>query len=244
MSDRTCSDTGLRLVGGPGRMYRVAGNAPGRGPLNPVPRHPIHLEERLGWNRYDTGGLTIYGATCRDTALTESIAYRAPDANEYAALRVEAAHLGIGLHELLDDLRGAGLPIDGLDSEWRSSHSMYGFDAGQGEWVDIRHPETITALKAAGLMERPHLWWADLMGEDRMLTTLAAEWLRQSVLDTGSHPIGLRYASKFGVAGDDDHCWAEFLDRADPPRDVEQSPILARDQDVRTAVLRTGVHIP
>lgn len=140
MNSRTCSDTGLRLVDGPGRMYRVAGNAPDRGPLNPAPRRQGQVAERLGWNRYDTVGLTIYGAAHRDTALTESVAYRAPDANGYAALRTEAAYLGIGLDELLRDLRQAGVPVEGLGSEWSGSHFMYELDAGQGEWVDIRHP--------------------------------------------------------------------------------------------------------
>ncbi|GAA1359789.1 hypothetical protein GCM10009596_15720 [Arthrobacter rhombi] len=243
MNSRTCSDTGLRLVDGPGRMYRVAGNAPDRGPLNPVPRRQGQVAERLGWNRYDTVGLTIYGAAHRDTALTESVAYRAPDANGYAALRTEAAYLGIGLDELLRDLRQAGVPVDGLGSEWSGSHFMYELDASQGEWVDIRHPLTIAALKGAGLLQRPHLWWADLMGEDRMLTTFAAEWLRQSELDTGSRPAGIRYASKFGMATDDDHCWAMFLDPSDLPRQLDQWPILAHAEDVSTAVLRTGVHI-
>jgi len=224
-------------------MFRVAGNKPGRGPLNPVPRRATTAADRLAWHRYDTVGLTIYGATRSDTALTEAIAYRAPDANGYAALRAEAAYLGMSLDELLRDLRRDGLTVDGLDREWSESHSNYELDASDGEWVDIRHPETITTLKAAGLMERPHIWWADLMGEDRMLTTLTAEWLRQSELDTGSHPAGIRYASKFGMADDLDHCWAEFLGGANPSRQVDEWPILSREEDARTAILRTGVHI-
>lgn len=92
-------------------------------------------------------------------------------------------------------------------------------------------------------MDRAHLWWADLMGDDRMLTTLTAEWLRQSELDSGQHPVGIRYASQFGMADDDDHCWAAFLDPPDVPYEVDRWPILVHDEGVRTAVLRTGVHI-
>lgn len=155
MSDRTCPATGLRLVGGPGRMYRVAGSAPGRGPLNPVTRRHGQVEERMGWHRYDTVGSTIYGATRRDTALTESIAYRAPDANAYASLYTEAAHLGIDVADLLRGLRESGFPVEGLEAEWRESHAMYELDASDGEWVDIRHPHTITALKGPGSWTAP-----------------------------------------------------------------------------------------
>jgi hypothetical protein len=39
---------------------------------------------------------------------------------------------------------------------------------------------------------------SDLTGENRALTTRIAGWIRDSTLDDGSQPLGIRYTSKHG----------------------------------------------
>ena len=73
-------------------------------------------------------GLTIYGADKRVTVFTESLAYKAPSAQNYAGLAEEARFLGVDLPKLLDDLRRAGLPVDGMDPDWRLDREIYRLD--------------------------------------------------------------------------------------------------------------------
>lgn len=125
MIRRQCTLTGLSILEGPVIMHRVSVCKPGRGPLNPKERPADPVVDRRDWNRFDTPGLTIYGADQRVTAFTESLAYKAPSAQDYAGLAEEARFLGVGLPELLDELRRAGLPVDGMDPDWRLDREIY-----------------------------------------------------------------------------------------------------------------------
>lgn len=100
-------------------MYRVSVSKPGRGPLKPIERPADPAVDRKDWNRFDTPGLTIYGADQRATAFTESLAYKSPAASGYTALADEAAFLGVSISELQDDLRRNGISVDGMDPDWR-----------------------------------------------------------------------------------------------------------------------------
>jgi hypothetical protein len=224
-------------------MYRVAVAELGRGPLNPRFRPDDPAVDRRDWNRFDTPGLTVYGADQRATAFTESIAYKAPSARDYAGLAEEAAFLGIGLAELLDELRAAGAPVDGMGPDWRLSREIYTLEFAPRAWVDLAHPDTVSAVKASGIADADRLSLADLTGDDRAVTTRVAQWLRAQRLDTGTGPAGVRYPSKFGFA-EDDYCWAAFLDRADGPGcTVRGEAFSAWDPDLCTAVHRTGVSV-
>lgn len=75
MNRRQCTLTGLSIIEGPVAMYRVSVCRSGRGPLNPKERPADPAVDRRDWNRFDTPGLTIYGADQRVTAFTESLAY-------------------------------------------------------------------------------------------------------------------------------------------------------------------------
>ncbi len=154
MRRRQCTRTGLSIVEGPVTMYRVAVSAYGRGPLNPMLRPADPALDRRDWNRFDTPELTVYGADKRATAFTESIAYKAPSARDYAGLAEEAAFLGVGLDELhslgvpvdgldelLDELRSLGVPVDGLDSDWRLAREVYTLEFTSRTWVDLAHPD-------------------------------------------------------------------------------------------------------
>lgn len=223
-------------------MYRVAVSALGRGPLNPLLRPEDPAVDRRDWNRFDTPGLTIYGADQRATAFTESIAYKAPSARNYAGLAEEAAFLGVGLDELLDELRTLGAPVDGMDSDWRLAREIYTVEFAARAWVDLVHPDTVVAVKSSGIAEADRLTLADLTGDDRAITTKVAQWIRAQRLDTGAAPAGLRYPSKFGFA-EGDYCWAAFLEDNGLACTVRGEAFSAWDRDLRKAVLRTGVSV-
>lgn len=224
-------------------MYRVAVSAYGRGPLNPIPRLADPALDRRDWNRFDTPGLTVYGADQRATAFTESIAYKAPSARDYAGLAEEAAFLGIGVGELLGELRSLGVPVDGLDSDWRLAREVYTLEFAPRAWVDLVHPDTVVAVKSSGIADADRLTLADLTGDDRAVTTKVAQWIRAQEFDTGTTPAGLRYPSKFGFA-DGDYCWAVFLcPDSEQGIAVRGEAFSASDPDLRTAVRRTGVSV-
>ncbi|AOT06073.1 RES domain-containing protein [Arthrobacter sp. U41] len=223
-------------------MYRVSVAKHGRGPLNPMERPANPVVDRRDWNRFDTPGLTIYGADQRATAFTESLAYKAPSARGYAALAEEARFLGIGLDELLADLRSAGMPVDGMDPDWRLDREIYRLKFPAHPWVDLTHPDTVVAIKASGIAASDRMSLADLTGDDRALTTAAAQWIRAQRLDGGTQPAGLRYPSKFGFS-EGDYCYAGFIAEPNSGCACTGSEFSATDPDLAEAVKRTGVHV-
>lgn len=243
MSGWTCPSTGVHIVEKRVEMFRVAQNRADRGPLNPIMRPYVPAPERRDWNRYDTPGLTIYGAAHRATAFTEAIAWHSPSAEDYASLRDEAKFLGVSLKELLDDLRAANVPVDGLDPGWRTDCDMYRLSTELGLWVDMRHTDTVEAIKGAGIVSGTRVTLADLMGEDRALTTTVSEWVRGLKVRDNKTPSGIRYPSKFGMSDDDDFCWAMYIDPASTRCVFEGRSIDHADEDLTEAVNRTGVHV-
>lgn len=242
MIRRQCTLTGLSIIEGPVSMYRVAVCWPDRGPLNPKERRDDRLEDRKDWNRFDTPGLTIYGADQRVTAFTESLAYKAPSARNYAGLAEEARYLGISLFELLDELRRAGLPVDGMDPDWRLDREIYRLSFPSLPWVDLTHPDTLIAIKGSGTAGADRMTMADLTGDDRAITTSVAQWIRGQLLDNGGTAAGLRYPSKFGFS-DGDYCYAGFLAAPDTGCTSTGVEFSVSDPDLAEAVRRTGVHI-
>lgn len=102
-------------------MYRVSSNRPDRGPLAPRPLDYKPFDDRKGWSRFDVGpasaaagpGLTIYGATRRDTAFVEVLAWKSAPSATYSKLVEEAMFTGSSIDELLGDLHGLGIPVGG-----------------------------------------------------------------------------------------------------------------------------------
>lgn len=242
MIKRTCSSTGLFILSGPVTMYRVAKSHSTRGPLYPRSRPIDPTIDRSTWNRFDTPGLTVYGADTRATAFTESIAYKAPSAKNYAGLNEIADEQGISLNELLVELRRAGKVIDGLDSDWRIERSIYTLEFPPLPWVDLVHPDTVVAIKASGIARSDRMSVADLTGDDRLLTTAVAQWIRSQQLDDGRPAAGIRYPSKFGLA-EGDYCYAGFLDAPNKGASQVEHRFTSHDPDLQIAVTRTGVSI-
>ncbi|MBG6218966.1 hypothetical protein IWX75_003454 [Arthrobacter sp. CAN_A6] len=242
MIKRRCAVTGLFILDGPVTMYRVAQSRPTRGPLNPLPRPDDPAIDRSTWNRFDTPGLTIYGADTRATAFTESIAYKAPSANDYAGLREIAQDQGIPFSELLEELRMDGKIVDGLEHDWRLERSIYTLNFPSLPWVDLAHPDTVVAIKASGIAKSDRMSLADLTGDNRQLTTVIAQWIRSQQLDDENYPAGIRYPSKFGLA-DGDYCYAGFLNKPNKGAMQTSAGFTANDSDLLTAITRTGVAV-
>jgi hypothetical protein len=239
----TCTETGLAIVEGPVTMYRVSVARNGRGPLNPLNRPDNPAIGRGDWSRFDTPGLTIYGADLRETAFTESLAYKAPSARDYAGLAEIARDQGIGLAELLEDLRNAGVPVDGMDPDWRMDREIYTLEFPGLPWVDLTHPDTVLAIKASGIAAGDRLTVSDLTGDDRALTTSVAQWIRAQELQDGRRPAGIRYPSKFGFF-EGNYCWAGFISAPNTGcTSVTGSEFASNDPDLVKAVQRTGVHV-
>jgi hypothetical protein len=224
-------------------MYRVSVARTGRGPLNPINRPGDPALARDDWSRFDTPGLTIYGADLRETAFTESLAYKAPSARDYAGLAEVARDQGIELTDLLEELRNLGVPVDGMEPDWRMDREIYTLSFPSLPWVDLTHPDTVLAVKASGIAAADRLTVADLTGDDRALTTSIAQWIRAQELQDGRQPAGIRYPSKFGFF-EGNYCWACFITAPNTGcTSVTGSAFTVNDPDLVKAVQRTGVHV-
>jgi RES domain len=242
MIRRQCDKTGLSIVEGSVTMFRVAVAREERGPLRPIERPFDPAADRRSWSRFDTPGLTIYGADLRVTAFTESLAFKAPSARSYAALAEIAAFLDVDLNELLNELRDEGLPIDGMDADWRLDREIYRLEFPALPWIDLTHPDSVVSIKASGIAAADRLTVADLTGDDRALTTAVAQWIRAQQLNDGGRPAGLRYPSKFGFA-DGDYCYAAFIDKPNSGCVCSGSAFASNDPDLIEAIRRTGVQV-
>ena len=237
------STTGLAILEGPVTMYRVSVARAGRGPLNPRERPADPGDDRKDWSRFDTPGLTIYGASRRDTAFTESLAFKAPSAHNYASLVEIAQDQGISLDQLLDELRSAGIPVDGMEPDWRLTREIFTLQFPDRLWVDLTHPDTVQAIKGSGIAAADRLTVSDLTGDERAVTTLVAQWIRAQQLEGGQLPAGIRYPSKFGFS-EGDYCWAAFIPAPNTGCTVcSGEGFAANDPDLRVAVRRTGVNV-
>lgn len=105
-------------------MHRVCVARLGRGPLNPLERPSDPVVDNRDWNRFDTHGLTIYGADQRTTAITESLAHKAPP-RLATHLGRRGPVLGARSQRAPVCLRSAGMPVDGMDPDWRLDREIY-----------------------------------------------------------------------------------------------------------------------
>lgn len=185
MNRWTCEQTGLSVLEGPVTMFRVSSDAPNRGPLRPIPRPKTERADRGGWSRFDVGeradldwpGLTIYGATRRDTAFTEVMAWKAATSATFAGLVNEANFTGTSIDVLFDDLYGRGIPVGGVDLEWRKSRRIYTLETWEALWIDLFHRDSVSAIRGLVGQEIVDdlLSISTIIGVDRSVTTRIAE---------------------------------------------------------------------
>jgi hypothetical protein len=115
------------------------------------------------------------------------------------------------LHDLPDCMNMWNIP-----ATWRDTRRVYEMQLpDDGEWlIDADHSATISSLRKAFSLDRLDL--SDLKGSDRNLTTDLAGWLWDQTLFDGSLPVGIKYASKFGL---DHTCFAIWLRAIDDGKD-------------------------
>lgn len=240
-------------------MFRVSSAAPDRGPLRPIPRYVTDRADCGRWSRFDVGerpdeglsGLTIYGASRRDTAYAEVLAWKAATSETFAGLVEEAKFTGTSIVELLKYMYDRGIEIGGVDLEWRESRYIYTLVTETAVWVDIFHRDSVTALRGLVGSEvgEELLTVSTLTGDDRSLTTHFAETIRRMELKDSYGTIrradGIRYPSKFGMVADDDYCWALWISGPEQGASITNlESVDPSDPDVISAMKITGVYVP
>ncbi|HEV7950320.1 MAG TPA: hypothetical protein VGP24_11195 [Glaciihabitans sp.] len=252
---RVCALTGLELVDDPAPgSYRIARTS--FGPLSPVERRSESdgSVDSSGWSRFDTLGHTLYSTDDRLTSFMELLApYRTEINGQRRALQKDADAMGVSLDEfwaqVVADWDEAGtMRARWLPKVWREGRAIYRLTYPRGWWVDITATTTLAALSAQ--LEDPlialgitgGLTVSHVTGEDRVVTTLIADWLRNTVtLDDGTQPLGIRFTSKHGhPAGGTGTCWAYWMRSTDAglsePVDVlDESAIDDNDVDLNAA---------
>ena len=224
---RTCISSGLRLLPlGPTIGYHV-GKA-----TYPQPSAPERTPDRhrQDWGRFDTLGCTYYVAETPETAFAEVLAFFKLPNGALDPLADIADALGISRAQAIayvvedweaieSDFRGVGA----VPAEWRTSRRLYEVQLEDDGWVvDIQHPDSIAALEAAheGRIARwlaqqgvPALTVSTLTSENRLVTTMLAELIREAVLDDGTSPPGVYFGSKHGGAW----CRGIWIPESAPP---------------------------
>jgi hypothetical protein len=170
---------------------------------------------RQDWGRYDTLGRTYYLAESAECAYAEVLSTYKRLTGTDDPLAPIAAIFGITVEELLVtvaeewgevDYRHIGV----IPPTWRSEHRLHSLSIDDGGWlVDIQHPASIAALEAAhdGGISRflanqgiPSLNVSVLTSENRLVTTMLAEMIRDTRLDDNTTPRGIHFGSKHGGA--------------------------------------------
>ncbi|MFF9565665.1 hypothetical protein ACF1AJ_20120 [Leifsonia sp. NPDC014704] len=209
---RICSATGLRLVPvDQAAGFHVAKSRYAQ-PSAPWRTPDVHRQE---WGRFDTLGRTYYVAETAECAYAEVLSQYKRKAGEVDPLAPIAAALDLTVDQLLaqisedwgeEDYRAVGA----IPARWRSERRMYQLAIeGDGWLVDVAHPATISALESAhdGVVSRflanqgiPALNVSVLTSDNRYVTTMLAEIMRDAELDDGTTPRGVHFGSKHGGA--------------------------------------------
>lgn len=234
-SERTCTQTGLRLVPSGGAVFRIA--KPSRGPLNPPSRED---GDRTSWGRFDVPGQqTVYGGRPAETAYAESLASLrvSTDMEEVAAnifddespedasrtLRDLVRDDWLGRSHMAPDLQPAG---------WRHDRLLYELTLPPNDWfVDICHADSMAAVRQelASILaecEADPFTISHLTGENRTLTTTISAWVWGLNLDDGSRPHGIRFLSKHGSNYE---CFAIYLRALGDGKDLDSEPTKSDD---------------
>ena len=222
--DAICSRTGLSLVRAAGQTgFRVAQDRHGAlavmankyvGPL-PDQAPGTAMVERRG--RYDTMGRTVYIADSKRCSYAEVLTvFRM----KLASVAETAESVGWDVDEyisqVLEDAKANGVdPPWAIPAGWQINRSIHTLSLpSEGWWVLIDHQATLAALQRMTPTVRGTsmglrlLTAGSIMGENRALTTILAQTIRDQTLEDGSEPLGISYESKT-LHG---RCWA-FWDR-------------------------------
>ena len=246
---RRCTATGLHLLPAAGvAAYRVVKDR-GRGPLKGYPNEHVGPYPRGSGadarGRFDTIGSTVYFSDTPETSFAEVLRGFRRDLLKLTPL---ARIAGYDDAEQYVDAIIAESVANGIaspwaiSSDWQMARSIYHVRMPlDGWWVQIDHPQTLTAI-TNGMHDlefgttRTDLTSSDLESDNRELTTMIAEYIRNLTLDTGHEPLGINFRSK-SLYG---RCWAWWDRRGDqglsPGRD---DPGLLRSFNVDTPAFRS-----
>jgi len=161
-----------------------------------------------------------------------------------------AAALEITVDELLvaiakDWEEGDYREVGAMPAGWRERRRLYQLTIEDAGWlVDVSHPASIAALEAAhdGAVGRflanqgiPALNVSVLTSDNRLVTTMLAEIMRDAELDDGSTPRGVHFGSKHGGAW----CraiWLPYQDEMPAGLRVLNAAPISADDPALTAV--------
>jgi RES domain-containing protein len=250
LGGRVCAASGLYLLPASGEIaFRIAQDryVDRRGILSArgnkaVGRLPAGAQDSRG--RYDTLGTTVYFADSGECAFAEVLqGFR----KDLAPLALDAAAAGVPVDKWVQDVtdEAAALGVDApwaISCDWQWNRSVFHVAMPiEGWWIAIDRPSTLATLTrqlpaeltALGV---PYLTAGQIDGDDRAITTLLAEHVRGLILDDGSLPLGISFASKT-LHG---RCWA-FWDRRtdDGLSPAANDPSLLRSTNVDTPEMRT-----
>ncbi|KIC68747.1 hypothetical protein RM50_04475 [Pseudarthrobacter phenanthrenivorans] len=219
------------------------------------PRERLSGDDPAGWSRYDTPGSTVYISDTDEIAFAEVLAGYALKLGTKHPMQKDADFMGMSLDDYIkgiDDDWGNNVKRGCLARHWRDRRRAYHLTLnGAGWWVDVEHPDSIAAISAGigaklnAEFDIPQLTLGILHGENRAATTMIATWIREQVLEDGSRPLGIHFASKHGGG----YCWAYWLRRRDDGLDgddmTSDSGTEIRDNDpaLLTVTKRFGIKV-
>lgn len=254
----TCTRTGLRLVAVPSHaLYRVGDRR--FHPLSP----PVRSAADKSPGRWDTvDGRTLYLGSTALAAFAEALPYGRENLPTVKLVDlfddVDADDADATLAAAVRGQAPAPTVRNRLTRDWIGHRQLHEVTTTRAGWlVDIHAAATLNAINdamawtttlapAGHTVER--LTLAELFGEDRDLTMHIATWIRGLVLDDGSLPVGIRYASKRGDDLDVYAIWLRALDdgkslsreivRLSASRDIDRS-----DPDLKQAANLVGLEV-
>ncbi|WP_314148562.1 hypothetical protein [uncultured Leifsonia sp.] len=218
-------------------------------PSAPFRSPDVHRQE---WGRFDTLGRTYYLAETAECAFAEVLAPLRRKNGSEDPLSPIAASLDLTIEETVaaiaeewaeTDFRGVGA----LPSTWHERRRLYRARIVDGGWlVDIEHPDTIAALQgsadsvAARFLANqgiPSLTTAVLRSDNRLVTTMLSELVRDAELDDGESPRGIHFGSKHGGSW----CravWLPYHEVARPGVEITAAEDIASSDPAMRAVAR------
>ena len=243
--EHVCPKTGLKLLPSASRMgWRVARTS--YGALNPQLRDAADPSRQV-WGRWDVPGVkTIYASECPIGSYMETLAWSRPTKDESASKYFSDAKPGETIHAAI----AAEWVVEGtmclwsVPASWRDDRNLYQLELPSAGWlIDVNDSESLSSLTAV-LDCSAQLTLSDLSGDNRVLTTRIAEWVRAQRLFDQSTPIGIAYRSRFGT----NHlCFALWLSgegAAEPTKVMSDAPIKPNDSTYQNAArqLRITAH--
>ena len=187
---------------------------------------PVEMAHPYNGNRFDSfhGNFgVLYFATSIETCFAETLARFRPNQRLAAAATEEW------------EARG-WMPTGGVPADWRQRRLLTRVRLEEPRpFLCVDAPDTLATLAARADLQP---WWATLdcadldlsalIGRDRRVTRLIAQWAYDQADDNGD-PIydGIRYTSRLGAGYE---CWAVFEDAI--IHEIERRPILPTDPDL------------